>query len=395
MITQLNLQTFQCFKELQLPLAPLTLLSGSNASGKSTVLQSLVLLNQTMREHEWSDRLYLNGDTLSLGSVQDVVDKVNGRNSLSIMLHTNNSSIRWDFVGEREDLTMAIDEIHVNDQLIKTRVYKSLFPDVNNIYFNRKQIVIDNSFKSSKRVIHFIKNLNYLTAERIGPRELYPLVVSEHNPDVGPTGEHTASVLYQLRDKPVNKMLLLGQADTVLRQVELRMQQFFPHSSIAIERVANRNYVTLGLRTSPDTNYHRPNNVGFGLTQVLPIIVATLTAEKDDILLIENPEVHLHPAGQALMGQYLAEVAASGVQIILETHSDHILNGMRRAVKNGIIPHSDVRLYFFNPRYHAEQRQTAQIISPAIDRHGNIDTWPDGFFDQFDKDANYFAGWGE
>ena len=383
MITQLDLHTFKCFKELQLPLAPLTLLSGSNASGKSTVLQSLVLLHQTIRDHEWTNRLYLNGNTLSLGSVLDVVDKINSRDSFRITLQHTNESYSWGFRGLREAMTMNIDSLHHNGiPLAITDMMRYLIP-------------YQSSHQPVPALIRSLQRLMYLTAERVGPRELYPLVESEGIPDVGPTGEHTASVLYQLRDAPVNPALLLDRANSVLRQVELRMQQFFPNSSIVVDRIAQRNFVTLGLRNSPETDYHRPQNVGFGLTQVLPIIVAALTAQQGDVLLIENPEVHLHPAGQALMGRFLAEVAQSGVQIILETHSDHILNGMRRAIKSGVIPHTDVLLYFFNPRYQSSATPVAQVINPRIDKHGNLDAWPAGFFDQFDKDTNYFAGWGE
>jgi predicted ATPase len=132
-------------------------------------------------------------------------------------------------------------------------------------------------------------------------------------------------------------------------------------------------------------------NVGFGLTQVLPIIVAALASKEGDLLLIENPEVHLHPAGQSLMGQFLAEVAAAGVQVITESHSDHVLNGIRRAVKRRLIPAEHVALHFFRPR----DEEGEQVISPTIDPSGNIDRWPQGFFDQFDKDMNHFAGWGE
>ena len=401
MITQLDLHTFKCFKELHLPLAPLTLLSGGNASGKSTVLQSLVLLHQTMREHEYATELHLNGNALSLGSVQDVVDSVNSRTSMKISIEYDNISLfSWHFSGNREDLTMRIAEFYYNNKYIRGPIYRGLFPSTSRINEPHIQInelqtqrkVIINSVNSLEKIL---LNLTYISAERVGPREIYPLVVPKFKPSVGPTGEYTASVLYQLKDHTVNEKLLIGTANNVLRQVEQRMQQFFPDSSISIDRVANFNYVTLGLRTSPETDYHRPNNVGFGLTQVLPIIVATLTAKKGDLLLIENPEVHLHPAGQALMGRYLAEVASSGVQIILETHSDHILNGMRRAVKSGTISPTDVKLYFFNSRYHAEKHGISQVISPAIDKHGNLDAWPAGFFDQFDKDTNYFAGWGE
>ena len=129
------------------------------------------------------------------------------------------------------------------------------------------------------------------------------------------------------------------------------------------------------------------------MTQVLPVVVAALSASKDDLLLIENPEVHLHPAGQAVMGAFLAKVAVAGVQVILETHSDHVLNGIRRAVKDGVLLPEDVALHFFRLRREEESDGAAQVQTPILDRDGNVDTWPEGFFDQFDKDMDYFADW--
>ena len=158
-----------------------------------------------------------------------------------------------------------------------------------------------------------------------------------------------------------------------------------------LQPVPQTNALTLGIRTSKDTDFHRPVNVGFGLTQVLPIVIAAMSAIKNDILLIENPEVHLHPAGQALMGQFLADVAHAGVQVIVETHSDHILNGIRRSVKAGRLEPSQLAIHFFRPR----SSEHAQVTSPQMNVDGNIDNWPDGFFDQFDKDSSHFAGWGD
>ena len=129
------------------------------------------------------------------------------------------------------------------------------------------------------------------------------------------------------------------------------------------------------------------------MTQVLPIVVAALSANGGDLLLIENPEVHLHPAGQAEMGTFLAEVASAGVQVLIETHSDHVLNGIRRAVKSGTLVSGDVVLHFFRPRCEDRTEGGPQVQSPVLDADGNIDNWPDGFFDQFDRDMNYFAGW--
>ena len=171
------------------------------------------------------------------------------------------------------------------------------------------------------------------------------------------------------------------------------MDRFFPGCVLAVEQVARTNAVTLGIRVSNDTDFHRPIHAGFGLTQVFPIVVAALAASRDDLLLIENPEVHLHPAGQAAMGGFLAEVAAAGVQVMLETHSDHVLNGIRRAVRNGTLAPNETALHFFRPRQQSDREEIPQVHSPILDVGGNIDKWPDGFFDQFDKDMNYFAGW--
>ena len=171
------------------------------------------------------------------------------------------------------------------------------------------------------------------------------------------------------------------------------MRRFFPGFGLAIEQVPRADAVTLGIRVSNVTDFHRPVHTGFGLTQVLPIVVAALSASHSDLLLIENPEVHIHPAGQAAMGEFLAEVAAAGVQVIIETHSDHVLNGIRRAVKNGTLLSDSAALHFFRPRQEGARESATQVESPILDAAGNIDAWPEGFFDQFDKDMNYFAGW--
>lgn len=374
MLTEIELQHFKCFKSLQLPLRNLTLLSGSNASGKSSVLQALVLLQQTLREHEWSTRLMLNGKSIKLGTVADVVDKVYGRRGISIGLTDDETEYRWRMEGERADLSMSVEDITIDrQQHAQPDALQHLMPsDINSPMAPR------------------LKNLTYITAERIGPREVYPLEDQQIAVVVGPAGEHTLSVLHSGRDEPVLAPLVLaGEPNRRLRQVEARMRTFFPGCGLEVQQIPRVNAVTLGIRTSEATDFHRPVHVGFGLTQILPIVVAALSAQPEDILLIENPEVHLHPAGQALMGQFLAEVAQAGVQVIVETHSDHLLNGIRRAVKGQKIGADQVALYFFRPR----DGELDQVASPQLDKNGNIDAWPEGFFDQFDKDMNHFAGW--
>ena len=377
MLTRLDLQHFKCFEVLRLPLGNLTLLTGFNASGKSSVLQALVLLHQTMREHEWSNRLMLNGVAIRLGTVSDVVDKVHGRRTFEIGVTNGKRTYCWTFAGERSEMSMAVERVTVADASYDhPKELRHLLP------------------LRVGRTIHSLadrlRGLTYITAERIGPREVYSLEDRQIATIVGPAGENVASVLHWGRDEGVIEGLVLENApNTRLRQAEERMRTFFPGCTLAVQQVPQANAVTLGLRTSADTDFHRPIHEGFGLTQVLPIVTAALSARKQDILFVENPEVHLHPTGQALMGQFLADVARAGVQVVVETHSDHILNGIRRSVKSKRIKSEQVTIHFFLQR----SEGTPQVVSPQLDHLGNIDVWPEGFFDQFDKDANYFAGW--
>lgn len=378
MISQLDLRLFKCFDILKLPLANLSFLSGSNASGKSSVIQSLVLLHQTMTEHEWSSKLMLNGSSLNLGTVGDVVDKVNGRQSFEIGLSNEKISCNWTFAGERSEMSLTVAEVAFNGQRIsKPKELRYLFPR--------------DAEKTTDTISDQLRHLTYITAERIGPREIYELKDPRSALVVGPTGEHAASVLHWGRQDLILPTLAIeGLPTTRLRQVEARMKQFFPGCELNLQQIPDANAVALGFRTEGDTSYHRPIHVGFGLTQVFPIVVAALSANEGDMILIENPEVHLHPAGQALMGQFLAEVSNAGIQVIIESHSDHVLNGIRRSVKAEKIQSQNIAIHFFSPR----GAGSPQVVSPQIDSLGNIDVWPEGFFDQFDKDMNYFAGWG-
>ena len=379
MLDLLELEHFKCFEFLKLPLAPLTLLSGANASGKSSVLQSLVLLHQTMREKEWSTRLVLNGSIARLGTVTDVIDQVNGTRRFDIGIAGQETSCRWTFTGDRQDMSLQVDRVQVGDE-IRT--------SLDTLHYLLPTDAGDAAFSLAERV----RGLTYITAEREGPREIYSLEDQHAGAVVGPQGENAVSVLYRGRDEGIAEELIVGDTTpTLLHQVGARLASFFPGCAVDVQQVSNANAVTLGIRTSADTGFLRPIHCGFGITQVFPIVVAALAIPKGSILLIENPEVHLHPAGQALMGQFLSEVARSGVQVIVETHSDHVLNGIRRAVKSELSPAENIVVHFLKPRLEG----STQVLSPTLDGAGGIDVWPDGFFDQFDKDMDYFAGWGK
>ncbi|MBK7706672.1 MAG: DUF3696 domain-containing protein [Acidobacteria bacterium] len=239
-----------------------------------------------------------------------------------------------------------------------------------------------------------IKHMTYLTAERIGPREAYTIEDNVVRPVVGAKGEFAVSVLDSFRDIEVSDRLRIdGEPNNLMRQVAARMGQFFPGFEMDLSRVRDANLAVMGMRTSTSTRFHRTTKcIGFGLTQIFPLVVAALASRPRGILIVENPEVHLHPFGQATMGGFLSEVADSGVQVILETHSDHVLNGVRLAVKKKQIKSSEVSIHFFKE---LGKNGQPQVQTLEMDNAGFIGHWPKGFFDQYESDMAALLDWEE
>ncbi|MGI9250300.1 MAG: DUF3696 domain-containing protein [Pseudohongiellaceae bacterium] len=393
MLTEIELKQFKCFEHLTLPLRPLTVLSGVNASGKSSVMQALLLLHQTTQAGEYKDRLILNGSAVNLGTVTDVVNQASGRDTIEIGLRAQygkeEARFRWCFQGERNQMSMSVagfqgpDGVEWYNENHEEPLLR-LLPQDANWARNIEGIAENLGFLLAKRVA-------YLSAERAGPRDVYSLYDDdEPYPVITSDGENAAGVFFAFKDIKVLQGLCTEKetALTFDRQVEAWMGRFFPGFAMEVNRIDHTNYVRFGIKTSDETNFVRPANTGFGVTQVMPLIIAALSLKEDGLLMVENPEVHLHPAGQAEMGRFLSQVANAGVQVIVETHSDHVLNGIRRSVKSKMLPCEDTALYFFGG---AESK--AQVEAIAMNNEGSIDHWPEGFFDQFDKDTAHFAGW--
>ena len=120
------------------------------------------------------------------------------------------------------------------------------------------------------------------------------------------------------------------------------------------------------------------------------MLIAILSSKPGSIVLLENPKAHLHPQGQAKIGELVARAAAAGVQVLVETHSDHVLNGVRIAVHAGVIAPESISICYFS-RVEDAGRVRSSIESPRIDKDGRLDKWPDGFFDEWDKSLERLA----
>jgi predicted ATPase len=393
MLTKIIVEHFKCFKKLHLPLAPLTLLSGANATGKSTVLQALAILHQTAVESEWNKTLSLNASTISLGSVGDVIDKITGQKEFKIGVHSESFECLWTMIAQdRSALSVPIRQIACKE---RERGIENIF-DINEYEQMRHLLPVSllERFEDAKSLSSLITGLTYISAERLGPRETYAVSTPDQHKNVGPRGERTAWFLHYFADhRPLDGLLIDDFPPKLQRQTEAWMKRFFPGTSFNLEPVKGANLILLGIRTNDATDFHRPQNVGYGMSHILPVIVACLGAHQGELIMVENPEAHLHPSSQAAIGEFLARSAAAGIQTIIETHSDHVLNGVRRAVKAGVISHEKVAIHFFAQRVEGENGEHAQVISPMIDKNGNLDRWPSGFFDQYDKDLAVLIEW--
>jgi len=360
MINQLRLQNFKRFKYLSLGIKPLTLLSGLNGMGKSSVLQALLLLRQSyQRGLLESIGLSLNGDLVRIGTARDALFENATEDKISFQLDFGDANIaawEFDYDSKREILKL------VNSNKLSEVYKESLFTD----------------------------EFQYLQAERIGSRtsfEMSDFQVNEHH-QLGIMGEYTAHFLSAFRETEIpNPNLSHPQSVSLqlLRQVEAWLGEISPSTRIYVEENLGMDLMRLEYSFGLSKKY-RSTNVGFGITYTLPVITAILAAKAGALLLLENPEAHLHPKGQAQMGQLIALAANCGIQIIVETHSDHLLNGIRVAVCEELAKADDVQIHYFKRHFEDERNIITEVVSPRLYQDGGIDLWPEGFFDQSEHD---------
>jgi predicted ATPase len=374
-IEHLSLSNFKCFRDMSLPIAPLTLLAGLNGAGKSSVIQALLLLRQSWLASPSTPplaRLQLNGELVGLGTAQDTLyrDAEEPHIGFSVTF-SGGESLTREFAYDREvnvlSLTGAPSDSPGDD--------------------------------FSKHSLFARADFQYLCAERLGPRASFDMseMSVKWMRQLGIHGEFTTHFLSVYRDESIGIPALAHPDASSLQlkqQTETWLDFICPGTRLTLTDHPGMDVVQLQYQFvvgNQVTDLFRPTNVGFGLTYTLPIIVAVLAARPGSLLLLENPEAHLHPAGQARIGEFLARAANEGVQIILETHSDHVLNGIRVAVHDGILTPEKFRPHFFERRADRDVT-THEVVSPIIDRKGRLDQRPRGFFDQWDVSLRQLLG---
>ena len=169
----------------------------------------------------------------------------------------------------------------------------------------------------------------------------------------------------------------------LLDAVDYWLQDVSPGAHLQLESVRAADAVIAGFTFDRPgdvaTRRHRATNVGFGLSYVLPVVLALLSP-RGSLCLIENPEAHLHPRGQTRLAELAVRAATAGVQVFVETHSDHFMDGVRIAVRDGLIAPTDTAIHYFE-----RDGGRTVVSSPTVDADGRLSRWPSGFFDQHDE----------
>ncbi|HEX5307518.1 MAG TPA: DUF3696 domain-containing protein [Solirubrobacteraceae bacterium] len=369
MLSSLKLQNFLAFRELSLELRPLTVLAGTNSAGKTSLLHALALLRQSKTAGTLPAALLLNGELVQLGTGRDVLHREPGH------------------VAGLGRFGLAF-RVSAGSQHTNYQATYDPAADVLPIANRRVERTLGGLFKPG---------FQYLTADRVAPAVVYPksheAVAVKHF--LGADGRYTANYLLVHSDMPLSQVAVLHKDSPTRRladQTRAWVNALSPGTSIATEDVTGTDFVRLGFVQAGHevrTESLRATNVGFGLTYSLPIIVACLAAKTGGLLLIENPEAHLHPRAQALLGRLCALCAAGGTQVILETHSDHVLNAVRLAIKDGDLLARQVALHFFT--------REPDVLQPCVETldvqpDGMISRWPPGFFDEWDRAVDRLLG---
>jgi predicted ATPase len=359
MISRFTLTGFKRFASCTLDFRPLTVLTGLNGAGKSSTIQALLLAREATLTS--TGTVALNGPFgMELGSAQDVLN-----------IHIAAGSSQIELEATFLDSTIARFLLGVDDETLLHLVLRG-----------RPELV-------PKPLGGADRGFTYLCAERLGPREvLGASALPAHELGTGVRGEYCAQILdiHGLAGKVPSSRRHPGRPDEVdaflKYQVEAWLSDVVRPIEVDVAKFPGISVRALRFRP-PGGEWVRATNMGFGVSYCLPIVLAGLFAPSGGMLIVENPEAHLHPTGQSRIGVFLATLAASGVQVVLETHSDHVINGIRRTIGEQKLLRADQALVHF---FDSKENDEPTWITLEFTSAGNLTDWPPRFFDQYQLD---------
>lgn len=437
MLKQLRIQNFKGWKDTgTIRLAPISLFFGANSSGKSSIGQFLIMLKQTVESPDRKAVFYPGGknSAIQLGSYQEMVfhrDPANKiafdyRWSLTEDLKFKDPLSGQIFSGDELDFSAEVELSDSTKNLLQVAEFKYRLLNKDTQSFS-----IDLSRKSDKReyaasaeqyslvrkrmrawalkdvvrfygfpdeVVAYYQNADFVQDLNLAHEKLFnsifylgPLRTKAERlytwggitpESVGFAGENTVAAILAARDRKISlgyrKHEKLLEEIIALKLKEMSLIEDFRVNPISEQRQEYE----VKVRTKGSKYWVDLPDVGFGISQVLPVLVQCFYAPAGSIILMEQPEIHLHPNAQSALADVMIDVINSrengadrNIQIVIETHSEHFLRRLQRRIAEDSVPQEKVSAYFANIS------KTPATLEPLqIDIFGNIQNWPENFF---------------
>lgn len=377
MIKTLSIQHFKAFNELQqVRLGELTLLTGINGRGKSSFLQVLLLLSQSLRNsaQHTLDNLLLKGDWVDLGSFAEITN-VYAKHDLPIIFDivTDNDT---DY---RFRLSYKAGSISSMGDLCGMEVDGTEMFSESSFYGENTSVERDSMLAapviSGYTSLTNLQRMYYISADRESAQNEEDNV-SRSSLWLDKKGRNILNVIY-------------AEGEAFQKSVEQELSKIFDGATFLIKEEGNA--LRLYMDSTDNGRLFRPVNVGYGYSYALSLITAGLLAQKDECIIVENPEAHLHPSAQsAIMQFFCREVLPKKVQVLIETHSDHIVNASLIAVRNQVLTDNQLEILFFYRKKEAEKLFAVQNLK--ITSKGRVKNPPQNFCDQYAMDLRTLMG---
>lgn len=343
MITQISTKNLKSLLNFDFQCKNLNLITGTNSSGKSSFIQSILLAKQNSLS-----TVGLNGFYVNFGEFNDAKN-----------FNTSEKSISIDMIfssGKKHCLIIDRDGVNHNDFLETSQ----------------EELAQDSESLS----------IDYLSCDRIGAADIYSKNYNSST-DVGMNGEFAIYSLEKNKDYPLSDEMIADKSSYTLNTQVNYWLNYILGASITTEDVVGTDYVKCFYSTQ-EGKLIRPKNIGAGFSYIISIIVMCLLSKKDDIIIIENPEIHLHPQAQSKVCEFLYFIAQNDRQLFIETHSDHIFNGIRVGIATEKMDANNISVNFFS----LDNNNCTQNTVIEFGKRGRILNYTEGLFDQFDIDLN-------
>jgi predicted ATPase len=338
MLKTIKIQDFKCFKDVSIDLGKITLFSGTNSSGKSTAIQAILLVDNASK----NPNSQLNSDWLNLGTFEESRNFITRASTFSIEVISNTGDTVSFSFSENSDTG---------------------FPD--------------------SSMVPLLRKIYYLSAHRVGPKNSYSKNFNSAN-IIGEKGEFLIDLLNKNKTFNVGKGRIIDNSSYTLEfQVNYWLKRI-TQVKLEVEDLGISNLVAANYTYNDNVKKVRPYHIGAGISYLIGLIILGLYLEKDSVLIIENPEIHLHPKAQSDLADFLCFIAEAGVQVIIESHSDHIFNGIRKSIFRKTISTKDVKIQFFK----MNENNLSENHLIRISENGKILDYQAGLFDQFDNDLD-------